>query len=112
MNKDDKEITSRINLFYKEIFDKYENLTQENIDNLRLSIDTIFIKLRPTLYRNEKYRNQLYHYLYPNISLVGLCNLYSTDKYTQYLLTEIWIRPTITYGLVASFVSETENKNS
>ena len=29
--------------------------------------------------------------------------------YTNYLLTEIWIRPTITYGLVACFVSETDN---
>jgi hypothetical protein len=31
-----------------------------------------------------------------------------TDKYTTYLLTEIWIRPTITYGLVACFVTEKE----
>ena len=30
------------------------------------------------------------------------------NEYTEYLLTEIWIRPTITYGLVACFVSETE----
>ena len=29
------------------------------------------------------------------------------NEYTPYLLTEIWIRPTITYGLVACFVSET-----
>lgn len=28
------------------------------------------------------------------------------DEYTKYLLTEIWIRPTITYGLVACFVTE------
>ena len=32
-----------------------------------------------------------------------------TDEYTNYLLTEIWIRPTITYGLVACFVTEVEN---
>ena len=30
------------------------------------------------------------------------------DAYTDYMLTEIWIRPTITYGLVACFVTETE----
>ena len=30
------------------------------------------------------------------------------SEYTEYLLTEIWIRPTITYGLVACFVSETK----
>ena len=31
-----------------------------------------------------------------------------TDEFTSYLLVEIWIRPTITYGLVACFVKETE----
>ena len=30
------------------------------------------------------------------------------DEYTDYLLVEIWIRPTITYGLVACFVTEAE----
>ena len=29
-----------------------------------------------------------------------------SNEYTEYLLTEIWIRPTITYGLVACFVTE------
>jgi len=32
------------------------------------------------------------------------------DEYTDYMLVEIWIRPTITYGLVACFVSETEGQ--
>ena len=30
------------------------------------------------------------------------------DEYTEYLLVEIWIRPTITYSLVACFMTETE----
>lgn len=30
------------------------------------------------------------------------------NEYTTYLMTEIWIRPTIIYGLVACFVSEKE----
>lgn len=30
------------------------------------------------------------------------------DEFTDYMLTEIWIRPTITYGLVACFVTETK----
>ena len=30
------------------------------------------------------------------------------NEYTNYLLTEIWIRPTIVYGLVACFASEKE----
>jgi len=34
--------------------------------------------------------------------------LETNDEYTNYLLTEIWIRPTITYGLVACFVTEKE----
>lgn len=29
-----------------------------------------------------------------------------TDEYTNYFLTEIWIRPTITYGLVTCFVAD------
>ena len=33
------------------------------------------------------------------------------NEYTNYLLTEIWIRPTITYGLVACFVTETKKAN-
>ena len=32
------------------------------------------------------------------------------DEFTNYMLTEIWIRPTITYGLVACFVTETRTK--
>lgn len=28
-----------------------------------------------------------------------------SNEYTAYLLTEIWIRPTITYGLVACFIN-------
>ena len=30
------------------------------------------------------------------------------NEYTDYMLVEIWIRPTITYGLVACFVTEAE----
>ena len=33
----------------------------------------------------------------------------ATDESTNYMLTEIWIRPTITYGLVACFVTETQD---
>ena len=31
------------------------------------------------------------------------------SEYTNYMLTEIWIRPTITYALVACFVTERES---
>ena len=35
-----------------------------------------------------------------NIDIV----LEPSNEYTAYMLTEIWIRPTITYGLVACFI--------
>lgn len=34
------------------------------------------------------------------------------NEYTNYMLTEIWIRPTITYGLVACFVTETRSDST
>ena len=42
-----------------------------------------------------------------NIDIV----LEPTDEYTAFMLTEIWIRPTITYGLVACFIDEKEDNN-
>ena len=36
----------------------------------------------------------------------------ATDESTNYMLTEIWIRPTITYGLVACFVTETKDQST
>jgi hypothetical protein len=32
-----------------------------------------------------------------------------TDEFTTYMMVEIWIRPTISYGLVACFVKETNS---
>ena len=45
------------------------------------------------------------------IAAIYNCDIYlePISEYTDYLLTEIWIRPTITYGLVACFVTEAEN---
>ena len=34
--------------------------------------------------------------------------LETSDEYSTYLMVEIWIRPTITYGMVACFVKETK----
>ena len=42
-----------------------------------------------------------------NINIV----LEPTDEYTVFLLTEIWIRPTITYGLVTCFIDEKEDNS-
>lgn len=35
-----------------------------------------------------------------------------SDQFTTYLLVEIWIRPTITYGLVACFIKEKEESKN
>ena len=43
----------------------------------------------------------LYHYV---------IYLHPINEYTNYLITEIWIRPTIIYGMVACFVSEKERQ--
>ena len=47
---------------------------------------------------------------YTKRNLWAICDIYlqPINEYTDYLLTEIWIRPTITYGLVACFVTETK----
>ena len=33
-----------------------------------------------------------------------------SDQFTTYLMVEIWIRPTITYGLVACYVNEASSE--
>ena len=35
-----------------------------------------------------------------------------SDQFTDYMMVEIWIRPTITYGMVACFVKETAQHQS
>lgn len=46
----------------------------------------------------------LYHYDFQFLEV--------NNEYTDYVLIEIWIRPTITYGLVACFISEAESHNN
>ena len=86
---------------------------------LRLSCLTLSVLLLCTLtffYARKNWKS------YTKRNLWAICiidmliaSLYNLDiylepinEYTDYLLTEIWIRPTITYGLVACFVTETE----
>ena len=49
-----------------------------------------------------------------DMAIAGLYNyvIYANpiNEYSNYLMTEIWIRPTIIYGLVACFVSEKEEQ--
>ncbi|MBQ7427927.1 MAG: hypothetical protein IJV20_11910 [Prevotella sp.] len=43
-----------------------------------------------------------------NVAVTAISGMLSVS--IGYLMTEIWIRPTITYGLVACFVTETNEK--
>ena len=43
-------------------------------------------------------------------AIIDIMYFESVDEYTNYMLTEIWIRPTITYGLVACFVTEMQEQ--
>jgi uncharacterized membrane protein YhaH (DUF805 family) len=51
-----------------------------------------------------------------DMAIAGLYNyvIYRNpiNEYTNYMLTEIWIRPTLIYGLVACFASEKEASQS
>ena len=55
-------------------------------------------------------RRNLWLLFFIDMAIAGLYNtviaMNPVNDYSGYLLTEIWIRPTIIYGLVACFVSE------
>ena len=55
-------------------------------------------------------KNNLWVICIIDILIASLYNLdiylEPVNEYTNYMLTEIWIRPTITYGLVACFVTD------
>lgn len=86
---------------------------------LHLSCLTLSVVLLCTLtffYARKNWRSYTKRNLWA-ICIIDLliASLYNLDiflepinEYTDYLLIEIWIRPTITYGLVACFVTETE----
>jgi hypothetical protein len=86
---------------------------------LHLSCLTLSVVLLCTLtffYARKNWRSYTKRNLWA-ICIIDLliASLYNLDiflepinEYTDYLLIEIWIRPTITYGLVACFVTEAE----
>ena len=63
----DEELYSRINMIYYDIFKCYEKLDEDSIQNMRIFIENFFSKLKPTLYKNETFRNELKKLLYPDI---------------------------------------------
>ena len=89
--------------------------------SLRLTCLVLSVLLLCTLtffYARKEWRSYTKHNLWM-ICIIDMviATLYNYDlylepinEYTNYLVTEIWIRPTITYGLVACFVTEVEKK--
>ena len=79
-----------------------------------LSVLLLLILLYFYARKDWKYytRRNLWMIFIVDMLLAGLYNLdivlEPANEYTAYMLTEIWIRPTITYGLVACFVKETQ----
>ncbi|HBC69470.1 MAG TPA: hypothetical protein DCZ56_03865 [Sutterella sp.] len=79
-----------------------------------LSLSVLLLCLLTFFYARKDWRS----YTKRNLWLICIVDmliatLYNIDillepinEYTDYLLTEIWIRPTISYGLVACFVTE------
>ena len=90
--------------------------------SLHLVCLTLSVMLLCTLtyfYARKNWKSYTKHNLWAICIIdILIATLYNLDiylepinEYTNYMLTEIWIRPTITYGLVACFVTETENAN-
>ena len=81
-----------------------------------LTLSVLLLCLLTFFYARKNWKSYTKHNLWliciVDILIATLYNyaiyLEPIDEYTDYLLTEIWIRPTITYGLVACFVTETE----
>ena len=82
-----------------------------------LSLSVLLLILLTYFYARKDWK----YYTKSNLWLIFIVDmlialLYNIDiilepanEYTAYMLTEIWIRPTITYGLVACFVKETQD---
>ena len=82
-----------------------------------LTLSVLLLLMLTFFYARKKWKSyskrNLWMIFFVDMAIAALYNyviyLNPVDEYTDYLLTEIWIRPTITYGLVACFVSEVKN---
>ena len=83
-----------------------------------LTLSVLLLCMLTFFYARKNWKSYTKHNLWAicviDMVIAALYNLdiylEPTNEYTEYLLTEIWIRPTITYGLVACFVTEVERK--
>ena len=83
-----------------------------------LSLSVLLLLMLTFFYARKNWKSytkgNLWMILIVDMAIAALYNydiyLEPIDEYTDYMLTEIWIRPTITYGLVACFVTETKEE--
>jgi hypothetical protein len=81
-----------------------------------LTLAVLLLCMLTYFYARKNWKSYTKHNLWA-ICIIDMliATLYNYDiyiepfsEYTNYMLTEIWIRPTITYGLVACFVTEVD----
>ena len=83
-----------------------------------LTLSVLLLCLLTYFYARKNWQSYTKHNLWAicivDMLIAALYNLAiymePISEYTNYMLTEIWIRPTITYGLVACFVTEVEKR--
>ncbi len=81
-----------------------------------LTLSVLLLCMLTFFYARKNWQSYTKHNLWAicviDIIIAALYNydiyLEPINEYTDYMLTEIWIRPTITYGLVACFVTEAQ----
>ena len=91
-------------------------LTYNSLHLVCLTLSVLLLCTLTYFYARKNWKSYTKHNLWA-ICIIDMliAALYNIDiylepisEYTNYMLTEIWIRPTITYGLVACFVTEVE----
>ena len=81
-----------------------------------LTLSVLLLCMLTFFYARKNWQSYTKHNLWAicviDIIIAALYNydiyLEPINEYTDYMLTEIWIRPTITYGLVACFETEAQ----
>ena len=93
-------------------------LTSYPIHLICLALSVLLLLMLTFFYARKDWKRytkaNLWMLFVVDMAIAGLYNYVIVnspiDAYTDYLLTEIWIRPTLIYGLVACFVSGKEDQ--
>lgn len=86
------------------------------LQKICLALSVLLIMMLTFFYARKRWKAYSKHSLWMifviDSIIASLYNIYlfiePINEYTIYLITEIWIRPTITYGIVACYITETK----